>query len=107
MRMRCRFGSKRRFVATIEWLRLWPKLGLRPHSEQTLDIGDSCFGPRSGALDGGERSYYPGGRRGGQIAAVPRSPMTSQPAPQDVSEAPARPGGSVTLADDAIAQVVG
>jgi hypothetical protein len=26
----CRFGSKRRFVATIEWLRLWPKAGPRP-----------------------------------------------------------------------------
>ena len=38
--MRCRFGSKRRLVATIEWLRLCPKPGLRPQMEQTLDIGD-------------------------------------------------------------------
>ena len=27
----CRFGLKRRFVATIEWLRLWPKAGPFPH----------------------------------------------------------------------------
>ena len=27
IRMRWRFGSKRRFVATIEWLRLFPKEG--------------------------------------------------------------------------------
>ena len=27
MRTRCRFGSKRRLVATIEWLRLWPNAG--------------------------------------------------------------------------------
>ena len=37
--MRCRFGSKRRRVAAIEWLRLLPKPGLRPQMEQTLDIG--------------------------------------------------------------------
>ena len=26
----CRFGSKRRLVATIEWLRLWPNAGPLP-----------------------------------------------------------------------------
>jgi hypothetical protein len=26
-----RFGLKRRLVATIEWLRLWPKAGPFPH----------------------------------------------------------------------------
>ena len=26
----CRFALKRRFVATIEWLRLWPKAGPFP-----------------------------------------------------------------------------
>jgi len=26
----CRFGSKRRLVATIEWLRLWPNAGPFP-----------------------------------------------------------------------------
>jgi hypothetical protein len=26
-------------VATIEWLRLWPKLGFFPQMAQTLDIG--------------------------------------------------------------------
>jgi hypothetical protein len=36
---RWRLGSKRRFVATIEWLRLWPKPGFFPQMAQTLDIG--------------------------------------------------------------------
>jgi hypothetical protein len=39
MRTRWRFGSKRRFVATIEWLRWWPNEGFFPQMEQTLDIG--------------------------------------------------------------------
>jgi hypothetical protein len=39
MRTRWRFGSKRRLVATIEWLRLFPKLGFFPQTAQTLDIG--------------------------------------------------------------------
>jgi hypothetical protein len=30
---------KRRFVATIEWLRLWPNDGFLPQIAQTLDIG--------------------------------------------------------------------
>jgi len=38
-RTRCRFGSKRRFVATIEWLRWWPKPGFLPQIAQILDIG--------------------------------------------------------------------
>jgi hypothetical protein len=38
-RTRWRFGSKRRFVATIEWLRLLPKPGFFPQTAQTLDIG--------------------------------------------------------------------
>ena len=44
-RTRWRFGSKRRFVATIEWLRLWPNEGPLPQTEQTLDMSrpeDSC-----------------------------------------------------------------
>jgi hypothetical protein len=40
MRTRWRFGLKRRFVATIEWLRLFPKDGAFPHTAQTLDIGE-------------------------------------------------------------------
>jgi hypothetical protein len=32
-------GLKRRFVATIEWLRWWPKEGFLPQTEQTLDMG--------------------------------------------------------------------
>jgi hypothetical protein len=38
-RTRWRFGLKRRFVATIEWLRLWPNDGFFPQIAQTLDIG--------------------------------------------------------------------
>ena len=37
-RTRWRFGLKRRFVATIEWLRLLPKPGFFPQTAQTLDI---------------------------------------------------------------------
>jgi hypothetical protein len=33
-----RFGLKRRLVATIEWLRCWPKPGFFPQTEQILDI---------------------------------------------------------------------
>jgi hypothetical protein len=35
----CRFGLKRRFVATIEWLRWFPKPGFFPQMAQTFDIG--------------------------------------------------------------------
>jgi hypothetical protein len=35
MRTRCRFGSKRRFVATIEWLREFPKPGFLPQMAHT------------------------------------------------------------------------
>ena len=38
-RMCWRFGLKRRFVATIEWLRLWPNPGFFPQIAQTFDIG--------------------------------------------------------------------
>ncbi len=33
-----RFGLKRRFVATIEWLREFPNPGPLPQTEQTFDI---------------------------------------------------------------------
>jgi hypothetical protein len=39
MRTRWRFGLKRRFVATIEWLRLCPKPGFLPQIAQTFDMG--------------------------------------------------------------------
>jgi hypothetical protein len=35
-RTRWRLGSKRRFVATIEWLRLFPKDGFFPQTAHTL-----------------------------------------------------------------------
>src|SRR5262249_44480005 len=46
-RTRCRLGLKRRFVATIEWLRLWPKPGFFPQIAQTFDmrlrsVADAC-----------------------------------------------------------------
>src|SRR3954470_1101978 len=43
MRTRWRFGSKRRFVATIECERLWPNAGFFPQTEQTLDIGGGSY----------------------------------------------------------------
>ena len=39
IRTRWRFGSNRRFVATMEWLRLCPNDGFLPQIAQTLDIG--------------------------------------------------------------------
>jgi hypothetical protein len=33
---------KRRFVATIEWLRLWPNEGFLPQIAQTLDTAGQC-----------------------------------------------------------------
>jgi hypothetical protein len=38
MRTRCRFGSKRRFVATIEWERWLPNPGFFPQTAQTFDM---------------------------------------------------------------------
>jgi SAM-dependent methyltransferase len=38
IRTRWRLGSKRRFVATIEWLRLWPNPGFFPQTEQTFGM---------------------------------------------------------------------
>lgn len=35
----CRFGLKRRRVATIEWLRVFPNAGFLPQLWQTLAIG--------------------------------------------------------------------
>ncbi len=40
-RTRCRFGLNRRFVATIEWLRLFPKPGFFPQMAHTLDMRPS------------------------------------------------------------------
>ena len=42
-RTRWRFGSKRRFVATIEWLRLFPNAGFFPQTAQTLAIGRGLY----------------------------------------------------------------
>src|SRR3954470_20526000 len=48
-----RFGSKRRLVARIEWLRLCPKAGPRPQLWQTFDI-------RPGSVAEGARRRPPG-----------------------------------------------
>jgi hypothetical protein len=39
-RTRWRLGSKRRFVATIEWLRLWPNDGFFPQTAQIFAMSD-------------------------------------------------------------------
>ena len=43
-------GSKRRLVATIEWLRLLPNPGFFPQIEQILDIGRGSVASRSGPV---------------------------------------------------------
>jgi hypothetical protein len=45
--MRCRFGLKRRFVATMEWLRLWPNEGFFPQIAQILDTAAESSSRRS------------------------------------------------------------
>src|SRR3954454_7298217 len=45
-----RFGSKRRRVATIEWLRLFPNAGPFPQQRQTLAMrGEVYWPPGSGS----------------------------------------------------------
>ena len=63
MRTRWRFGSNRRFVATIEWLRLWPKDGPLAHTHDLQHRGDF-------------RSIAPAsiGRRDGLASTAPTSP---------------------------------
>jgi hypothetical protein len=48
MRICWRFGSKRRFVATMEWLRLFPKPGFFWQMTQTFDmaVGQYSLQPR-------------------------------------------------------------
>src|SRR5581483_8845464 len=51
MRRRWRLGSKRRLVATMEWLRWWPNPGFFPQIEQTLGTagnGSEALLPASG-----------------------------------------------------------
>ena len=59
----CRFGSKRRLVATIEWLRLFPKPGFLAQMTQTLDTQT--------ILSGTERRQY-SRRNPRRAAARPR-----------------------------------
>jgi uncharacterized alkaline shock family protein YloU len=111
--MRCRFGSNRRLVATMEWLRLLPKLGLRPQTEQTLDMLEFPWtrlapaGLRARRLD-----VVPSTVRGWAKQSRPQLPGGALPYPgvamPDTSPTtPAKLAGSVTLSDDAVAQVVG
>src|SRR5579859_1122261 len=55
MRTRWRFGSNRRFVATIEWLRLCPNDGFLPQIAQILDIDSSLAGANGAGADLGEQ----------------------------------------------------
>ena len=49
MRIFCRFTSKRRFVAAIEWLRLFPEPGCLLQITQTLDTAaEYSDAPRGG-----------------------------------------------------------
>src|SRR5581483_4274686 len=71
MRTRWRFGSKRRLVATIEWLRLWPNAGPFPHTLQTLDTAGEYSHAPWPASAGGEL-LFDGQRRerGGRCLAA-------------------------------------
>ena len=52
-----RFALKRRLLATIEWLRLWPNEGPFPQTKQTLGIARKATNALSGApgLDRGQK----------------------------------------------------
>jgi prevent-host-death family protein len=58
----CRFGSKRRRVATIEWLRLFPKEGPFPQLWQILAIGGCSV--EDGLREGGLRLQHASYDRG-------------------------------------------
>src|SRR3954468_24003093 len=64
----CRFGSKRRLVATMEWLRDCPNPGFLPQLWHTLAIGIED-GTRSGEL--ALQHGHAGDRESGVAALVP------------------------------------
>src|SRR5581483_10670656 len=64
MRTHWRFGSNRRFVATIEWLRLCPKDGFLPQIAQTFDIRRPSLAGAHGA----------GANLGEQVGHLERGP---------------------------------
>src|SRR3954453_15922845 len=68
MRTRWRFGLKRRFVATIEWLRLWPNDGFFPQIAQTLDTA------AGGAEAGGHPAPRRRSERGEDLTHLERRP---------------------------------
>src|SRR5215831_17088098 len=101
MRMRCRFGSKRRLVATIEWLRLWPKPGFLAQIAQTRDTED----PSRAEMGCGSIA----------VAFAPaRNPDAQQHVIESVSRAPliavpeaGRVPGALVIPHEVIAQIVG
>jgi hypothetical protein len=50
-RTRCRFGSNRRFVATIEWERWLPNDGFFPQMEQIFDMAAGSVAKRRERVD--------------------------------------------------------
>ena len=76
---RWRFGLKRLFVATMEWLRLCPNAGPLPQIAQTFDIGEQCSDARERrataglAADAGAEAREDVGhleRRAGRVGAL-------------------------------------
>ena len=94
MRMRCRFGSNRRLVATIEWLRLWPNDGARPQTEQTLDTSRSMLDLRRA-------------RKRELSATTHRMTRISRAMADDETTTATTIAGAVTIGDDVVAQIVG
>src|SRR5215213_3164005 len=67
MRTRWRFGSKRRFVATIEWLRLFPKDGFFPQTAQTLAMARASVAERRVPLSLADRGLAELGEQVGHL----------------------------------------
>src|SRR5215467_12515920 len=70
MRTFCRFGSKRRLVATIEWLRLCPNAGPLPQLWHTLAIAGSLASALGRAREGTAERRHPQHRLCGMASLI-------------------------------------
>lgn len=92
--IRCRLGSNRRFVATIEWLRLFPKPGFLAQITQTRDTQTILSG-RNGASIARNHSG-----RWHVLVWMSRAPLIAVPAAGEVP-------GHLVVPNEVIAQIVG
>jgi uncharacterized alkaline shock family protein YloU len=92
--MRWRFGSNRRLVATIEWLRLCPKPGFLAQITQTRDTQTILSGRNARSIARNRR------RRWHVSVAMSRAQLTAVPGAGEVA-------GELVVPNEVIAQIVG